>query len=139
MAVNVYPTLDRAGWLEGPYEKVQMALADYIGTNFSQSNTFQGQLSSLVYALQQNPNNIGNLCSRIQSDFLTIIENYVEGASTEVTSKPVRDPHTGNEIENRFEILIGAWFDTASGRGTLHQAVTVEAAQLLRIAEIVKR
>lgn len=139
MPVNVYPTLDRAGWLEGPYEKVQMALADYIGTNYSQSNTFQGQLCSLIYVLQQNPNNIGNTCSRIQNDFSSMLENYVDGATVEVTSAAVVDPNSGFEIENRFEIMIGAWFDTANGRGSLHQAVTVEANQLLRIAEVVKR
>lgn len=139
MAVNVYPTLDRAGWLEGPYEKVQMALADYIGTNYSQSNTFQGQLCSLIYAIQQNPGEIGNICSRIKSDFTTMLEGYVDGATVEATFSPVIDPNTGNEIENRYDISIGAWFDAPTGRGSLHQAVTVEANQLLRIAEIVKR
>jgi hypothetical protein len=139
MAENVYPTLDRAGWLKGPYEKVQMALADYIGTNYSQSNTFQGQLCSLIYAIQQNPNNIEETCNRIQNDFLIMVENYVDDAQVEVTFTPVRDTYTGAEIENRYEILLGAWFATSSGRGSLHQTVMIEGTQLLRIAEVVKR
>lgn len=138
MPTNVYPSLDKAGWIEGPYEKVQMALADYIGTNYSQSNTFRGQLCSLIYAVQQNPNNIENTTAQIQREFLSMLEVYVNDAQVEVTSTPVRN-RDGIEIENRFEILIGAWFDTPTGRGSLHQAVTVEANQLLRIAEVVKR
>lgn len=139
MAVNVYPTLDRAGWIEGPYEKVQMALADYIGTNYSQSNTFNGQLSSLIYAIQQNPNNIENTCSQIQRDFLSMVEKYVDDAQVEVSYKNMQNEKTGIPYETRFEIQIGAWFDTPNGRGSLHQAVTIEANQLLRIAEVVKR
>lgn len=139
MPVNVYPTLDRAGWIQGPYEKAQIALADYIGTNNSQSNTFNGQLSSLIYAIQQNPNNIENTCAHIQRDFLSMLDVYVDDAQVEVTYKNIIDPNTGVEIDTRFELQIGAWFDTPTGRGSLHQAVTVEANQILRIAEVVKR
>lgn len=139
MAVNAYPTMDQRGWLKDPNQKALAIINDYAGSNHSQSNIFLGQVKSLQYALQQNPNNIPSLCGQIQTELTAMATAYMDGVVVDVGYEPVVDKNTRRVIDTRFNIKIGMWFDTPTGRGSLHGAITVEDKKIIGLFEIEQR
>lgn len=139
MPVNAYPTMDQRGWVTDPNQKALAIINDYIGSNHSQSNTFLGYVKSIHYALQQNPNDIGGFCRAVQNDLTDFATSYMDGVVVDVGFQPSVDRLTQRIIDTRFDIQIGLFFDTPTGRGSLHGAITVENKKVIGLFEVEQR
>lgn len=133
MPVNTYCSLTTAGFITSPTQKAVEAFADYLSTNFSQSNVHYGELKSLAKATADNPNDMAQLCIRISNDLTELMGAYLNEVEVEVKANPI-DLNSA-----RYELEIGVWFDSNGVRENMVRALKIENQRVKNIAEIVSR
>lgn len=100
MARNTYTTMDRVGFINTNSTMAERILADYLGTNASQSNTFKNQLVSLIATVKNNPNNPIAVANQVQTELNGLFNSYMDNAVVEATAKQM------NTTTNLYEIEI---------------------------------
>lgn len=90
--MRVIPTLDLAGWVKTPEERIDRIILYYTCTNPSQTLRYKGHVTSLQHAIFQAADDMVML-SRIVAKDLTAIfsRNFPEGASVSVDSESMDD------------------------------------------------
>lgn len=138
MAENVYITLDSVGFLTTPESKAERILADYIGTNFSQSNVFYGKLKSLIYAVKNNTNDMSNLALQVSNDLTELYEKYLSGVVVDVRAVPTTTA-SGGVNDAVYELQMEVQFLSGSNVVQLAKSIMVDNKGLGRLMTIEKR
>ena len=86
---NIYYALDTVGYVKEPAAIAERILADYLGTNFSQSIIFFGRLKSLQHTIQVNAGNMNATATAIQSDLNTLLSADLDSVTVNVVSTPI--------------------------------------------------
>lgn len=133
MPENTYCSLTTAGFITSPTQKAVEAFADYLSTNFSQSNVHFGELKSMAKSTADNPNDMAQLCIRISNDLTELMGVYLNEVEVEVKANPI-DLNSA-----RYELEIGIWFDSNGVRENMVRALKIENQRIKNIAEIVSR
>lgn len=89
MANNPVPTLTSKGWVADAESKADALLSYYFTSQYSQSNLFAGNISSLQYMIQQWGNNPSALQNKLSQALQTYLGRYFDNAAVDVT---VLDP-----------------------------------------------
>jgi hypothetical protein len=69
---EVVTTMDSAGWLTNPAQKADRLMAYFLVNNHSQSNLFLGQVRSLPYIIQSNPNDMPSVQTQVSNALNTV-------------------------------------------------------------------
>lgn len=138
MPSNVYPTMDSTGFISSARSKAERILADYLGTNFSQSNIFHGRLKSLVYAVKNNTNDMSGLGVQVTHDLEELYNAYLEGVSVEVQAVPVKFDN-GAVNDGVYDLQIHVQYMVGGVLEELAKSIQVENTGLARLVDIQKR
>lgn len=138
MAENVYITLDSVGFLTTPESKAERILADYIGTNFSQSNVFYGRLKSMVYAVKNNTNDMAGLANQVTNDLSELYGKYLSGVVVDVQAVPTVEPN-GSINDAVYELQMDVQFLSGSNVVQLAKSIMVDNKGLGRLMTIERR
>ena len=138
MAENVYITLDSVGFLTTPESKAERILADYIGTNFSQSNVFYGRLKSMVYAVKNNTNDMAGLANQVTNDLSELYGKYLSGVVVDVQAVPTVEPN-GSINDAVYELQMDVQFLSGSNVVQLAKSIMVDNTGLGRLMTIERR
>lgn len=133
---NVYCALDTVNFVSEPAVIAERVLADYLGTNFSQSIIFLGKLKSLQYSIQSNTGNMINTATAIESDLQTLFGAYLDSVTVRVTAEPIL---TADKLPtDRYEMFIDVTYSTGKGMETLASTIRETNEGFRRIASIVR-
>lgn len=91
-----FPTLSENGWVENGKIKADYLMAHFLESDFSQTQLYNGHVSSLAYLVQKNMNNIANLVSDVNQTLNSYFERYFTDVYVE--TKEVEDPSGNNNI-----------------------------------------
>lgn len=138
MASNVYPTMDSAGFITGSRSKAERILADYLSTNFSQSNIFYGRLKSLVYAVKNNTNDMSGLGVQVTRDLEELFNAYLDGVSVDVQAVPTKT-EVGTTNDGVYDLQISVQFMVGGVLEELAKSIQIESTGLSRLVDIQKR
>lgn len=132
---NIYYALDTVGYVKEPAAIAERILADYLGTNFSQSIIFFGKLKSLQHAIQVNAGNMSATADAIQNDLNTLLSAYLDSVTVNVVATPILN--TFGQETAQYEMLIEATFSTGKGMESLASTIRETNEGFKRIASIV--
>lgn len=138
MATNVYPTMDSVGFITDARTKAERLLADYLGTNFSQSNIFHGRLKSLVYAVKNNTNDMSGLGVQVTRDLEDLFNAYLDGVTVDVQAVPMKFDN-GTINDGVYELQLSVQFMVGGVLEELAKSIQVENTGLARLVNIEKR
>jgi hypothetical protein len=127
-----YTSLDSAGYISSPTAIADRLLADYIASNYSQSNIFFGQIKSLAYTVRSNPNNTFNLCRQITNDLETVYNAYLDNVSVDVTAEQIDNTSV-------LEVTIVVQYLSNGLITTLAKSLQTDSTGTARIAELESR
>lgn len=107
MATNKpYPSLSTSGWLNSIAEKADRVLANFIATEENQTNTFRGQVTSLIYLIREHPEDMESLENDVRKSLLRLFEKYFEMVEVEVSTK-LPDEFNTDKINISVDITVG--------------------------------
>lgn len=138
MANNVYPTMDSVGFITDARTKAERILADYLGTNFSQSNIFQGRLKSLVYAVKNNTNDMSGLGVQVTRDLEDLFNAYLDGVTVDVQAVPTKFDN-GSVNDGVYDLQLSVQFMVGGVLEELAKSIQVENTGLARLVNIERR
>lgn len=118
------PTLTASGWVDNIAEKADSAMAYYFTSDFSQSNVWAGQITSLPYEVQQNNSDPQSLQRVIQQDIKNYLGRYFDTVTCNVSTDlpnaddPTRINVTLNVIvtEGGLNYSLGRLIQTVKGK-----------------------
>jgi len=90
MAQRCVPTLSTDGWVTDPVIMFDRAFADFMTSNYSQSNEFHGAIASLPWVIQKttgDPTALKNVSKKVLEDHLNDLFDVVQ-VDTEVRDHP---------------------------------------------------
>lgn len=93
MGTPCVPSLTAGGWVTEPGMKLDLAFADFLASNYSQSEVFEGKISSLPYIIQHTSGNVDALRREAADSLQRHLHKLFEKVSV---SADVRDVETGN-------------------------------------------
>ncbi len=82
-----YPTLSRQGLVSTPIEICEQLFADFVATNYSQSNLFYRQLVSLPQIIQSSGQDLSLLVTKTQTSLQSLLSQYFTGVQVYVSQK----------------------------------------------------
>lgn len=138
MIRNTYPTVDSSGWLTSPNAIAECILADYAGTNYSQSAVHYGTLLSLSKAIQNNPNDMDGVAIQVRTDLEQMFNNFLYGVEVQTRSIPQTDEN-GVESGSRYNLQMGVWYDTSNGRDSLMRAISITDNKIITRLHVIER
>lgn len=138
MAERVYPALDTVGFIKNPTTIADRLLADYIGTNYSQSNVFHGKLKSLSYATKNNTNDMVGLCDQMTRDLTELFSRWLNNVAVEVTAHPT-ETHIGTPNESLVDIHIAIQYSANGVMQELSKSIRYDNTATTRIAKLESR
>jgi len=99
---NVIPHLSRDGWMSNPIDIISKLFEYYIASEYSQSNTFRGNVASLKYDLESGKS-ITEKKDNIVRSLRTMYERYysIDDVTVEVS---LTDEDPVNTININIEI-----------------------------------
>lgn len=118
------PTLTASGWVSNIAEKADSAMAYYFTSDFSQSNIWAGQITSLPYEVQLNNSNPQELRLAIEADMKTYLGRYFDTVTCNVsTDLPAADDPTRINVtldvivtEGGINYSLGRLIQTVNGK-----------------------
>lgn len=93
MRTPCVPSLTAGGWVTDPGAKLDLAFADFLASNYSQSEVFEGKISSLPYVIQQTAGKVDALRREAADSLQRHLQKLFEKVSV---STDVRDINTGD-------------------------------------------
>src|SRR5574343_1329283 len=87
MADILVPTLSGRGWLSRPREKADQILSWFFVSDYSQSEAFLGNVTSLSYLVQQYGHDKSLLTEKVGSTLDAYFKRYLPTSIVEVTSE----------------------------------------------------
>lgn len=121
---NPVPSLTATGWMRDPLMAGGQLLAYFIESDYSQSNTFLGQVLSLPYIVQKFNENPSELCSKINS---ALTQLFSRQFSTDTNNSNVTCDvrHDAKDDITRYNFTIDlTWYVSGTGF-QLGRAVTI--------------
>lgn len=115
-----YPTLSRQGFVSTPVEICEQVFADFVATNYSQSNLFYGQLLSLPQIIQSCGQDLSKLVVKTQESLQSLLSQYFSGVQVYVSQK---SSDSTNENAAQRTLVVSATFQ--------HNGITHDFAQEL--------
>lgn len=103
--VKKVPSLSASGWLSEISERADALMAYYISSEHSQSYIYSGQITSLIYHIQQNGDNLSRLESRVEQDLGIYLKRYFEEVEISV-STDLPDANDPNRINLTIDCII---------------------------------
>lgn len=76
MDKRIVPTLSTDNFISEPILKLDVLYAYFLSSEFSQSNTYKGEISSLKYLMQKNTGDSSMLVSDLISTLTTYLKRY---------------------------------------------------------------
>jgi O-acetylhomoserine/O-acetylserine sulfhydrylase-like pyridoxal-dependent enzyme len=76
MDKRIVPTLSTDNFISEPILKLDVLYAYFLSSEFSQSNTYKDNISSLKYLMQKNTGDTSGLVSDIISTLTTFLKRY---------------------------------------------------------------
>lgn len=89
MGTPCVPSLTAAGWATDPGMKLDLAFADYLASNYSQSEVFEGKISSLPYVIQHTSGDIAALRREAAETLQRHLSNLFERVSVSADVKDI--------------------------------------------------
>lgn len=86
---NILPTLSSSGWIEEIAEKADRVMTYFFVSEYSQSDSFKGNITSLPHLIQKFGNDPLTLKSEVSRKLQGLLERYFDEASvgTEITNE----------------------------------------------------
>lgn len=86
---NILPTLSSSGWIEEVAEKADRVMSYFFVSEYSQSEIFKGNVTSLPHLIQQFGNDPLVLREEVTRKLQGLLERYFEEAvvTTEITNE----------------------------------------------------
>lgn len=104
---NVVPTLDTSGWVKGVAQKAERVMSYYVTTQYSQSNTFKGQVRSLQSTIQRTMHDKSALMQAVQTDMIALLNAYYDSVSVSVDIKPYKGDENKMNIQMTATVVEG--------------------------------
>lgn len=102
MAVDV-PSLSPAGWLKSPAEKLDKLLSYYFVSEFSQTNIYFGQVTSLPHHIKLYGHSEDALTTAMRDALSRMLSPYFDGVEVNITTD---QPAQGDEARIHIKIDI---------------------------------
>ncbi len=134
MAANTYPTLDTVGFITNPRSKAERILADYLGSNYSQSNVFLGRVKSLTYAIKNNTNDIVKTAQQVNDDLSTLFNAYLDNVTVDVQPQPIKN--SLQQDTSRYDLQIKIQYLNNGVLESLGKTIQLDNTGFLRIASL---
>lgn len=91
----VVPSLSAAGWLTDPMDMADRLLAYFFTSDYSQSLTFAGKISSLQYLIANHPKNMIELSDAINNTLTHFLSQHFDQANIDVRMDKSNNANVG--------------------------------------------
>lgn len=130
--VTPVPSLSVGGWIVTPQQKADFLMAHFYESMNNQTYTFQGQISSIQYLIEQNSGNMPKTCDAIRTCLEQYLGRYYQSAIVQVTSDDVTSGNQSSEITLTIYISV-------KEAGTVHaftQLISMADSKFLKAVSI---
>jgi len=100
---SAVPSLSSDGFITEIRKKADMVMAHYFASDYSQSNAFLGEVTSLAYQVQQYGSDTNRLKEEIETKLTRYLERYFDAASVTVT---ITDGTSANRYNIDFDAMV---------------------------------
>lgn len=94
----LYPALSETGWISSPEQVADALFADFYESNYSQTNIYNGQVSSFAYIIQNGQGDIQKTISLLETTLRSYFLRYFKSVDVEIrdvsSEVPGSDPNS---------------------------------------------
>ena len=131
MVSTVVPTLSSVGWVTEVAEKADRLFAYYMTSEYSQSNAYYKEITSLTWHIQQFGSDPSVLKKRIEDDLMTYLSRYFEMVDLEVSTQ-----HPNPEDPEKINIRISAIVYDQGKRYSLGREIQATKSKVVKIINL---
>ena len=105
------PTLTEDAWVDNPESIADFCLANFFASDYSQTQFYLGNVSSLAYLIQENNNNVIGTINAIETTLVSYLKRYLKNVAVQVSenSKSVQSGSSDVSLDLYVE------FDDSNG------------------------
>lgn len=96
------PSLSDAGWISSNRDKVSSLLSYFYASQYSQSQFFYGNISSMSYLLYKYGTNPSDMAAEVEDVLLSYLGRYLNNVIVEVTPNLSDNPQASINIYVQF-------------------------------------
>lgn len=96
---NILPTLSSSGWVDEIAEKADRVMAYFFVSEYSQSNIFRGNITSLPHLIQKFGNEPEVLKSEISRKVQDLLGRYFDEVSVDAEITNEDQPHSRMDLQ----------------------------------------
>ena len=126
---TVLPALNADGWITDPLKQLDLLFAHALETDFSQSNTFHGRVTSIPFIIAIHQANPDNLVRELKQSLTVYFSRYFDSVTV--------NSSVGPDIEgtNQYPLFIEA---TVSKNGSLYNLSNIVTVENGKIANVLR-
>ncbi len=125
-APAIVPSLSDSGWITSNRDKVASLLSYFYASQYSQSQFFYGNVSSMSYLLYMYGTNPSDMANEVESTLLNYLSRYLNNVIVEVT------PNLSDSIQASINIYI-QFLDDDGNPVTFSNLLLVEGSKIVKI------
>lgn len=127
------PTLDANAWVTEPAEAAEAMFAYFFASNFSQSTTFYGMISSFPYLLQQ----YGDDFTVLRQEVETVLQAYYARQFEKVTVNITLVPEEGRALDtSAYTMRISVILQDKGKSYSLGNLLTIANKKISKLVKI---
>lgn len=125
-APALVPSLSDSGWISDNRDKVSALLSYFYASQYSQSQFFYGNVSSMSYLLYKYGTNPSDMAAEVESTLLAFLSRYLNNVIVEVT------PNISDNLQASINIYL-QFLDDNGNPVTFSNLLLIEGSKIVKI------
>ena len=133
--INPVPSLTEEGWLTAPAAMAGQIFAYFLESNFSQTNQYFGDISSLPYIIQQYGSRPTELTNAVQSALTKLFTRHFT-TETNSSNVNVSVTHNADEDISRYNFTVDLSWTVNNIPYQLGRVVSLENSTVKKVIDL---
>lgn len=125
MKKKVVPELGAGGWVEDPIEQLNLLFGHMLSADYSQSNIYRGNVTSIQYLIANHQDDPTNLKSAVDAALTEYLGRYFDTVTVET--------YTGDDTEREYVLFISADVTRNGVTYSLSKAAKVDGGKIIEV------
>lgn len=120
------PTLGEAGWITSSRDKINYLLSYFYESQYSQTQFYYGNVSSMSYLLYKYGNEPDTMASEVESTLTAYLNRHVNNVTVECSATPT------NSIQASINVYV-AFTDEQGNPVTFSNLLLIQNSKLVKV------
>lgn len=126
-----FPSLSDQGWVKSNREIADFALSHFFESNYSQSQLYNGSVSSLAYIIQENNGDVNSTASDIETKLTSYLLSMLPGVVVSCV------PNTADTTTSESSVSLYISFNDSTGKKvTMSNLLEIKNSKLYKVTNL---